>query len=325
MTEQALHFLDNSTLSAVKRCALHGHYRYDMDWTPQDRPIYFDFGTAWHKAMDELWKAVCWDHVSSAEAYQIAAAAFDAAWAELGNDPKPNQALAEEWSPRTPGIAREMVHNYIDIRYDWLRYKIKLIGCEVPFVVPLDPDDPTLFYIGRLDKVIEENGEIVAPEHKTTTSYRVSGDHFAPPWISSFDPNSQVDGYNHGLHMTYPGKVKGVLVDGAMVHKTVHDAFRFIPAYRSPHQLEAWRQETLFWARSWLRFKETGFFPRNTNGCVNQYHKVCEYISTCRQYGQAILDLEVPMGMKVERWEPYDLSILHKAATEALAKEPQDA
>ncbi len=318
MNDQSINFIDNSTLSAVKRCPLHAHYRYEMHWSPMDRPIYFDFGTAWHTMQDAVWPAICWDHVSQDEVYQRGCAAFDAKWTELGLDPNPSQAIAEEWAPRTPGIAREMLKNYISVRYDWLRYKIQLLAVEQPFVVPLDPDDPTLFYIGRLDKVLMDGDEVVAGEHKTTTVYRIAGDHFASQWIESFDPNSQIDGYNHGLKMHYRNKVKGVLVDGAMVHKKVHDAFRFIPSYRSTHQLEAWRQETLYWARAWLRFIKTGFMPRNTNGCVNQYHKTCEYISTCRQYNRAIHDLEPPRGMKVEKWEPYDLSILHKAAQEAL-------
>ena len=318
MTETILNFVDNSTLSTVKRCALHAHYRYEMHWTPEDRPIYFDFGSAWHSSENALWIAVCHQHVDQANALSIAYDAFLVKWAELGRDPNPSQTILEEWTPRTPGIAKEMLKNYIAQRYDWLRYKVELLAVEQPFVVPLDPNDHTIFYTGRLDKVIREGGFVKVPEHKTTTDYRVAGDHFSQQFIDSFDPNSQVEGYNHAAKVIYGEEAQGVFIDAALVHKKEHASFRMIPAYASKDRLEQWRQETLFWAQQWLQFKRVGFFPRNTNGCVDQYHKRCAYSNTCRQYGQAIYDLDPPRGMKVEKWEPYDLNVLRKAAEEVL-------
>lgn len=317
MTDSNLHFIDNSTLSAVKRCALNAHYRYEMHWTQEARPIYFDFGSAWHSAQDELFRRIP-EGLSRGDAVAAAYNSFVAKWVELGRNPNPNPAEIEETTPRTPGIAREMLTHYVEKRYDWIQYKIKVLAIEEPFVVPLDSNDPTLFYVGRLDKIIEDDSGVWVVEHKTTTDYRVDGDHFSSQFIESFNPNSQVDGYSHAIHMRYGSHARGVLVDAAMVHKKVHDAFRLIPSYRSIANIDAWRQEALFWARSWLRFKELGFFPKNTNNCVDQYRKICPYIGTCRTHGKAIRDLEAPMGMKVEKWEPFDLSILTKAAKEVL-------
>ncbi|KKL54935.1 hypothetical protein LCGC14_2260390, partial [marine sediment metagenome] len=223
-------------------------------------------------------------------------------------------------TPRTPGVAAEMIAHYIKQRKDFIKH-VTVIEVEAPFAVPLDPDNPLLWYIGKVDKIVEWEGRIWGIEHKTTTSYKKNGP-FKATFIDSFSPNSQIDGYLHSLHMNYGDKVKGILIDAALVHKQVHDGFKFIPILRATEQLDAWLWE----ARNWIlriqledhsleedEQQDTHMkaFPKNTDACQDFFTN-CTYINECKGRSNPLTYVNPPEGMVVKKWEPFDLLNLDK-------------
>jgi hypothetical protein len=220
---------------------------------------------------------------------------------------------------RTPFVAHEMIYEYILTRRRFLE-EVEVLDIERPFAVPLTPDNPDLFYVGRLDKMFKKRGDIHTGEHKTTSMYKANGG-FKANFVDSFSPNSQVDGYSHAGHMIYGEEYKGVWVDGALVHKKVHDQFIFIPMERQFSQMDAWLWETLenvkaieYNTEKLYNAAEGQFlaaFPRNTSNCQD-FMRNCEYIDICKGFANPHQITETPMGFVEEAWSPFERLELEK-------------
>lgn len=238
--------------------------------------------------------------------------AFLEKWIEDGMPPPEeiDMELHAELSPRTPGQALEMIVAYVDYRKR-LGEDFELVNVEQAFAVPLKPDDPTLFYVGKIDKIVKRRGKILGIEHKTTTAYRKNGP-FRGEFVDSFSPNSQVDGYLYALHLMYPGEVGGVWVDAALVHK-LDEGFMFIPIERRLEHLDNWLWEVLWQVdvieAERAKLNDSGSqepymraFPKNTNSCWD-FHRACPYMGLCKAWPNPI-GREIPAGFKEEQWSP---------------------
>lgn len=315
MTVKAnLRLYDNTRLAAFKKCPRFYFYRHVMDWETQTTRAPLVFGSAWHAAMEVVWPEMI-RGTPKETILRLAMAAFVENWVSEGM-PHPKEIsyeMEKELSPRTPSVGMEMLAAYIDERLPKMK-DLELISVERPFVVPLDPEDDTLFYIGKIDKVVSQK-KMAKPirgiEHKTTTAYKKDGK-FRDSFTSSFSPNSQVDGYLYALHMIYPGKVSGVWVDGALVHKT-ETGFLFVPVEKRKDMLNAWLWETRYWIdqieanRAALEHMSPedeymAAFPKQTGSCYD-FNSACEYIYLCKSWPNP-LGKEVPPGFRVNKWDP---------------------
>lgn len=312
-----LRLYDNTRLSDFRKCPRFYYYRHVRDWEPIAQRLPLDFGGAWHAAMEIVWPAIV-NGQPRADIITAGYLAFVEDWVARGQ-PHPKDISYErekEMSPRTPAIALEMLSEYVSQRYTRIS-DLELVSVEKPFVVPLDPEDDTLFYIGKIDKVVRERqgrGKIRGIEHKTTTAYKKDGK-FKTSFIDSFSPNSQVDGYIYSLHMTYGrDKVAGVWVDGALVHKT-ETGFIFIPVEKQVQQTNMWLWE----ARYWIDMVEANTahlanlspndaymaaFPKRTESCWD-FNSACEHLMTCKSWANPI-GHDAPKGFRVHRWDPLD-------------------
>lgn len=309
---------DNTRISAYRRCPRYYFFRHvldmitDYDGESVKGALPLAFGGAWHESMDVVWGMAASDksdHDLGLHAY----AAFVNKWKEW-DLPDPDQMGIDEqeaFTPRTPGVAAEMISEYIKQRRPFLK-KLEILNIERPFAVPLDQHRPDLFYVGRRDKDFrQEDGGIYTGEHKTTTWYaKATG--FRDEWVQSFSPNSQVEGYIHSGHMDYGNDFKAVWVDGALVHKQVHDKFKFLPISRNLSRMEEWRQDTLQWVEDietdLLRWKAgQPAFRRNTDSCFS-YGKPCPFLDLCRFHEKPLeIDRDnPPEGFRTEHWSPFD-------------------
>jgi len=324
-------YYDNTRLKDGKACLRKYFFRHQKNWTSQGFTPALAFGSAWHSAMDAIWKLLAEDPTAPTEGVaEVAYAAFLECWKENGG-PDPDELGPEELAvlePRSPMIGLEMIYNYIDERRDFFKNRtFKLLAIEQPFAVPLDPKDDTLFYVGRLDKVFEIHGGIHVGEHKTTSLY--SRDFmFRANFIDSFSPNSQIDGYLHALHMLYGDKATSVWVDAALVHKKIHNAFKFIPIERQHAQLDSWLYDTRWWIdtieANWARLAEIKdvpgdldymtAFPKNTESCQD-YGRNCSYIGVCKMIPNPI-KIGTPEGFREEAWSPFERLELEKIGLE---------
>jgi len=334
------HFYDNTRIKCFRACPRKYYFRHVLDWTREGFVPPLTFGGAWHAAMDVVWRECCRfsDNNSSIIARKAYEEGFLPKWLEEGG-PHPDEMGSDELDAlkaRTPMVALEMLHNYVDERRGFLS-EIELLAIEQPFAVPLDPEDETLFYVGRLDKVFKMKGGIYVGEHKTTSLYAVAGG-FRSQFLDSFSPNSQIDGYLHALHMLYPKEAKAVWIDAALVHKNHHDVFKFLPIERQIDQLDSWLWETKDWIR---QIKEQSLhldqfnnraeynlttkiveqdlaymsaFPKNTDSCQD-FNRSCTYINLCKAWSNPI-DHEVPEDFIVNKWSPFERLELERIGLE---------
>lgn len=310
-------YYDNTRVSAYKECPRSFYLRHVRDLVPESEKIYFTFGSAWHEAQDVIWQQVNNGALRTGAIAQMAIEAFLAKWTEEKLPAALTLEQEERMLPRTPMVAKEMIYAYIEARQDFIR-ECELLAVERPFAVPLYPGDDKSnpIYIGRFDKVVKHrNSGIIAIEHKTTTAYKKDGG-FRSDWVDSWSPNSQVEGYIHAGRMIYGEAFKGVWIDGALVHKTVHDKFKFIPIAKATSSMDAWLLE----AREWIdrirmdsnrldfeRESNKGinsWFPRNTGACGS--YAGCVYRDICRYTANP--DREDSFaGFVTDKWEPFDL------------------
>lgn len=300
---------DNTRISQYKTCPRSFFIRHVLHWRPEGTGIALIFGLSWHDAQDVVWKAA--KDFGIQDTATIAHEAFKKTWQE-NNLPVdiPLQNLGY-YEPRTPGIAYEMLYNYTEQRWKMLQ-GCDVVAIEQPFAVPI-PDMPGHWYIGRLDKVVDYNGQRLVLEHKTTTAYATVGN-FRSDYLDSWFMSAQVKGYQFGGGLFY-GNINAVWVDAALVHKKVHDAFKFVPVAHNFTLLAEWLDGTKAWIKQISdeeeRFKEEqqllpGMFKRNDESCFGKYGP-CPYIDICRSIPDPSQLDEVPVGFVKEKWEPFDV------------------
>lgn len=320
-------YYDNTRTSDHMTCPRKYYLRHIRDWIP-DRPNKdLAFGKAWHEAMDVVWGNIALpnDHLINA-----AFVKFEDSWTNSGFsllDEMDDEEI-KKLSPKHPGIAFNMIVEYVDQRRAFIE-GCEILSIEKPFAVPLDPTNPELFYVGRIDKVVRRDGRIYGIEHKTTGLYsKQNSPPFRSQFLDSFSPNSQIDGYLHAMRMLYGDEAKGILVDAALTHKIYNGEFAFIPMEREAAQLDAWLFEVHERIHNIERDKRNlkGFheldeqqlesfsylpaFPKNTNACSN--YSGCSYRNICKFIPNPAYEDEPPSGYREEHWEPYSELELNK-------------
>lgn len=317
-----LRLYDNTRIQEFRRCPRFFFFRHVMNWKLNSASeLALIFGGGWHAAMDTLWELVA----SGAKRQHVLADSYDAFvhyWTENGM-PDPSEIdleLGKLWSPRTPMNAREMLDGYYEARLRTI-LDVEIIEIERPFAVPLTPDDATLFYVGRIDKVVRpRSGAVRGIEHKTTTAMRLAGQRrdehkISGAFMESFSPNSQVDGYNYALKLLYPDDRSDVWVDAALVHAKGED-FQFIPVERQMAQLDSWLYDTHRWIESIelekQRLQECSeadnfmrAFPKNTNACFD-FNRPCPFLDLCKSRPNPLSWPEAPPGYVEEVWDPLE-------------------
>ena len=307
-------FDDNTRLSSYKDCPRKYFLRHIMKWRSEGTAVPLVFGLAWHAGQDIIWQHAK-DHQPD-DLRELAMAAFEETWQEEGFPVEMDNDQVAAFNPRTPGIAHEMYHHYIKERWGMLQ-SCELIQAEQPFAVPL-PNLQKSWYVGRLDKIIEYNGMKLVVEHKTTAIYKKDGG-FQSSYIEGWFSDSQIKGYQFGAGLYYPGLTQ-VWVDCALVHKTVHDAFRFVPVSHNFDLIKEWIGDTQEWVARLVRDEQVfqkeghltpGCFPKNENSCYGKFG-ACPNLDICRSTADIPKDMPVPAGYIVEEWSPFETLGLEK-------------
>lgn len=320
-----LRLYDNTRIQEFRRCPRFFFFRHILHWKLSSvSELALIFGGGWHAAMDVMWTEIA-EGINEHQATQDSWEAFCEHWVKNGMD-EPGEIDMErskELAPRTPMIAREMLGAYYDRRVQAIR-EVEILEVERSFAVPLSPHDPTLFYVGRIDKVVRpRKGAVRGIEHKTTTAMRLSyrpgsktgEQRIAGPFLDSFSPNSQVDGYAYALHLLYPNDRSDIWVDAALVHAKGED-FQFIPVERRMSQLDSWLYDTHRWIEQIETEKQRladvkpsdpfmAAFPKNTNSCFD-FNRPCPFLDLCKARPNPMSYGEAPPGYKVEIWNPLE-------------------
>lgn len=311
---------DNTRLTAFKRCPRFYFFRHVMHWERNfgGPSLPLTFGQSWHAAMDVMWDGIA-HGVPEHDLVTMSYDSFVETWTEAGL-PHPDEidlSLQDEMMPRVPNRALDMLYAYYEKRFELIR-SFELISVERSFVVPLQPHNDRLFYVGKIDKTVRPStGRIRSIDHKTTTSSKKDGTSYKvkPMYLETFSPDAQMDGYNFNMHMTFPDDRVDCWVDVALVHRMDED-FKIVPVERSPQQLDAWLSDTIRWIDK-IRVELVELqqcsahdaymtaFPKNTNACFD-FFAPCPFIDLCKSRPNPLTWDETPPGYKYEVWDPLE-------------------
>lgn len=331
MKNEQVEAYDNTRLSAFKRCPRYYYFRHNRHLIlGGDRKAALVFGSSWHAAMDKVWGIAQSSLVRKSDILDVAEAGLEAfltKWQEEGFPADGYDFLNDkDLAARNPGVAHEMLINYVSQRQSFFAGEhgtFKILEIEKPFAILIRKADPEkntndVYYIGRMDKVVEWAGRIWVFEHKTTSMYAKAGG-IRQQYLDGFSPNAQVDGYAFGAFAEYGKKFKGVMIDVALVHKTVNDKFTMHPVVQRKEQLDAWLFDAQHWVNSiqyeqqFLQQKHNTLkdyeylpaFPKNTNSCVD-FGSLCAYSDLCKMVPNPARIDDVPQGYETDVWEPID-------------------
>ncbi len=304
-------FLDNSRLTEWKRCPRMYFFHYHNHLVQDKLQPALDFGTCWHAAMDAVYDGFFNKGLRGAELAKLGMQAFNASWVTLGWPLEISIADEAEYKGRTPGTALEMLHNYVSKRTPWLE-TLELVAIEKSFAVPIDPDDPSRVYVGRLDKVIKENGRYWGIEHKTSSLFS-KADGIQKSWSNDFEIDSQVDGYSFAMRTMFKEKSMGIYVDGALVRKQHHDVFKLLPISKIAGDANNWLEDVVYWWDQLENGLKKKVFPRNAPSSCRTVYGECHYRNACLYTPDVEAFKETPGGYKVAKWEPFSFDELREA------------
>ncbi len=330
-------YYDNTRIQDSQFCDLRFYYRHRRHWVPVKIEPAPAFGLGIHKGMDVIWAGIGKGEKDDAKLTTAAFLAFEKDWMENGfpalDDMTPEDHIFLRM--RTPGTAINIFAEYIAKRRQWIEECEEIIALEHPFAIPLDPNNPDLWYIGRIDKEVRRHGRVYLVEHKTTSLYKKDG-FFRFEFTEGFKTDSQIDGYTHYGRYKYKEEEFGeVLIDAILVHPNVHDGFALLPYPCGEAKLNAWLWETHQRIKN-IESNDTrlslyrktvedgtahmGFmpaFPKRTTSCFNKFG-ACPYLKICTTVDNPETYDTPPMGYKEEKWEPFKLLKL-----EGLGMEPE--
>lgn len=307
---------DNTKVSTYKDCNRRYFLRHVLNWTVEgnNKAAALIFGSSWHDAQDVVWGQA--KNFNQRDLMELSFGAFQMTWEEHDMPLNPTLEQQQWLKARTPMIAKEMLYNYIERRWNILQ-SCNVIGIEQPFAVPV-PGLPGVWYVGRLDKSIENNGQRLIIEHKTTTAYSIDYT-FLLDYVESWSVSAQVKGYQWGGSMYY-GNIDGVWVDAVLVHKKVHDGMKFIPIAHSHDLMVEWILSTKGWITQIIAEEEAfevkqeitpGMFKKNEESCFGKYGS-CPFLDICRTVADPTKLNGPPPGFVEEKWEPFDVLGLDK-------------
>lgn len=307
---------DSTKLKRYQECARAYFFEYCLGWR-SDRPANdLAFGGAWAKAMEVLR-----NYGFSNDAIILAYEAFLTHYRSEGFAEEEDELFA----PKTPARALGALAEYVEKWADDLR-QLEVLHAEVAGSVSVGKNRVIHF---KMDSILRsEKLGYLSHEDKTTKQINRQ-------WQDQWPLSVQVGTYSHVLYCLYPeDEVFGVIINGT-AFKAVKGTrgaalfdFARISCRQDINQMEAWLAETNLWLDDLERdFEMLSVcepddqlmlaFKRNTQSCTK--YRGCPYHAFCcaRTNPLTLVEQGVPVGFKVEFWDPSELKVNERIEIQA--------
>lgn len=263
--------------------------KYGLRLLPETTKRALIFGSALHTGLETLYLA---DDLSVAKAditgylteHQLDYTSMEAFQEDLARGPKMLESYFRDVLP-------EEKEHY------------RLIGLEVPFEIPVGPEEIDYSITVRVDKLLENKaGEIVIGDYKTT-GWGV------PRAIQSFECSDQLTAYVFAVDKVYPQRCIGGFVDVLYSRSSVFKSQRSEFIYRTKRELATFEQgflSIMMEVTNKMRAFESGeypdefLFPRHGAFCGLFG---CEYQDICRT---KVKPGDVPPGYTYDDWGGFE-------------------
>ena len=282
---------DATKIQCYMDCPRKYFYEFILGWRPDSPNIHLEFGSAWHLAMEYIINNG-YDNSSILAAYDLFVSYYRQFFPEIMDD---------SYHPKNPAMAFRALTEYaINYKHD----QFIPLYTEIAGTVTLTKEINLHF---KMDSVLDTPEGIKSREHKT-------GSMLSRPWVDQWALKMQTGVYNHVLYCLFPAeKVWGVEVNGTIFSKK-NIQFQRVPSRRTLQAMEVWYWNAIEWVESIkkdteavkeVKEEETVMkcFRMCTESCTKYFG--CAYHDFCTAWPNPIARCsEVPLGMKVEYWNP---------------------
>lgn len=264
--------IDNSSLERFTTCPRSAEYYIVRKRESADPKTALEFGKAIHEALAVRYADPEPNYVDSAmESRQIERLAKSFEGIEI-----------PEGEFRTYDRAVQMLQEY-NKRYPMEPFKVLKTkdgkpAVELSFAVPLGmADNIPIVWTGRIDLIVEWDGQVWIGDHKTTSMLGAN-------YFSEFYNSAQMSGYIWAASKLLGIPVRGVFINALANRRPTKTGtpieFARDRIYYLPENVEEWATNTLTICSDFIHNCDRDYFPQHMKWCVNKYGK-CPYFDVC--------------------------------------------
>lgn len=274
---------DSTAVMAAKTCMRLYFYQIVLGFRPDERdtPVYFRWGSAYHKFREVLEK--------TNGDLQLALTAAANIW-------KDYQTPAEsKWSHLTgPRLLESLQLAYAEWQKEKQLARIEVLAVEQAFEVYMS--DGKTRRGGKADQFIRWNGRLWGRDFKTSSK--------TPKYYEQgIDPNDQFTGYIWGLSKLSGEFVQGLIVDVLFNEKDTksqkkHPEIKQFTTTRTQGQLERWEKEHILLEKKIALSREEDTWEQQEKSC-----SFCIFRSVCTKGSEAAMMNQLQANFVQKPWD----------------------
>jgi hypothetical protein len=273
---------DSVSSGEFKRCARAYQLGIFQGWQSRERSVDLDFGIFLHSAREHYYRLRSTDMEHEEALVCTLAQLMEDTWDARtqrpweGNETKNRFTLAralvdmlDHWrdDPCTT-LLREDGKPMVEFSF---RFGLRFLA----------QTGEEFMLAGRLDRVVDYNGQIWGDDLKTTKSSLDEGS--AAYFFAGFSPDNQISLYTYALQVILPRAAQGMLVSAVQIAQSFTRCAR-APCSRTRSQLAEWLQGFKMMLVQAEAYARAQFWPMNERACFRcQFRPVCALPSAERQ------------------------------------------
>ena len=263
--------LDHTAISTAKHCKRSYFFQIVLGRVPKVTPVYFAFGSAYHKFREHL-------ELSDGD-FKVALAAALKVWdRDQGKDPEVGGRF--DFMTRLR-LMQSCAVGYKQFETERARKQIVVIQVEQPFNVEIGTGTGE-YTSGRFDQIIRWNGKLWGRDFKTSSKPGIY-------YERGLDPNDQFTRYTYAEAKLCGETIRGQLIEtlfnakGTKKGQVGPDIKTFL-VERSGFQLSDWERDELHFRKELDLARSEDVWPKNEKACgFCQFHSVCKMPSETGQ------------------------------------------
>lgn len=298
--------IDNSTFESLLTCDRQALYRIVHQRKLRGQNNSLNFGGATHEGLSTRFKAGGFALESLAAQYR---AAQEYLVSKPTDDWRNEELLLDVLQKYAMTHAAEdfrVLNMHFDEHVDGIDIPMMEPAVELPFALPLGTiklnhpltcgnrlgdkryegpfeivtiTEVPVIWTGKIDLVVEHNGELWCLDHKTTSI-------FGDKYFDQYELSNQMIGYTWAVEQITKRQCSGAGINVLAIRKPtrtgkgVEFGRKWIPY--SHHLVDEWKDNTLhILSMFFSNLVDTGYFPMKMMWCQTKFNRMCEYKEVC--------------------------------------------
>lgn len=297
---------DHSAIAVAKECYLKYFYSIILGRVPNEEPIYFAWGSAYHRFREVLSREygfgpdtpARYDKEKALVACKVAINAALKLWKERGTD----QPVGSKFEfMTTERLIKSLALAFNEWEKERMLGRIEVLAIEQPFNVRLGDSDE--YTSGRADEIVRWNMRLWGRDFKTSSK--------TPEYYSrTVDPNDQFTRYTYAEGQLHGQRINGQLIEVLFNRKGTKKKsggpeIQSFTATRTPQQLDQWLKEELWWRKTLDDCRENDIYPMNENHCP-----YCPYHSVCSKASEGMKMAKLEANFTVRPWDNTKVGVI---------------